>query len=266
MTDEILLEVQDDGIAVITFNRPQALNALDLAAMDAFAAAVERLCALDSLRVVILAGAGEGAFCSGGDLHALSQLTTEDDARAFITLMGDALLRLERLPVPVIAAINGYALGGGSEIAMACDLRIADERARMGFVQIRMAITPGWGAGQRLLRQVGYARALEILLQGRAMPAGELEALGLVNRIVPAGTALAHARDFARQIVAQPPDVVHGIKTLLQAGVRHPYEEALRIEREVFPPLWAGEAHLAAVTDFLKKSREKDTGRRSPAD
>lgn len=251
MTETLLYKRSPDGIGTITFNRPDALNALDLKTMDRFRTVVAELSEDPDLRVVILTGAGDRAFCSGGDLHELANYPSEADAARMIGIMGDALLTLERLPVPVIAAINGYALGGGSEIAVACDIRIADDNVRMGFVQIRMAVTPGWGAGQRLMRLVGYQRAMYILLRGNPMRAHEVLAHGLVNEIVDRGTALNHALGFARRIANEPPDVVRGIKALLQAGINHPYEEALRIEREIFPPLWAADAHVRAVEDFM---------------
>ncbi len=255
MTDTLLLTQHPDGIAVITFSRPQAMNALDLATMRAFAATIDSLAGDDSLRALILAGAGDAAFCSGGDLQELSAYPSADDGRAMIALMGDALLAMERLPVPVIAAINGYALGGGSEIALACDLRIIDSAARLGFVQIRMGLTPGWGAGQRLLRLVGYGRALEILLRGNVLRAPEIEALGLATRVVEQGTALDSALDFAREIVKAPPDVVRAIKALLQAGLNRPYESALQAKRDLFPALWAAEAHVKAVDEFLARRK-----------
>lgn len=257
MTDKVRLEQTPDGIATIIFNRPDALNALDLAAMRRFSDLVTRLQADDTLRVVIVTGAGDQAFCSGGDLYELSTRTTEAEARDFITLMGDALFALEHLPVPVIAAINGYALGGGSEIAVACDLRFADEKVRMGFVQIRLALTPGWGAGQRLLRMVGYAKAMDLLLHGHVIHAPELMQLGLANKVVEAGTAYEHALNFARHIVQHPPDVVQGVKRLLRAGLEQPYIEALAMEREIFPPLWAAEPHLQAVENFLQRQRAR---------
>jgi enoyl-CoA hydratase len=249
------------AIAIITFNRPQARNALDLATMQQFADIVQNLTAQcvasTDLRCVILTGAGDTAFCSGGDLLELSRYPTEADAVSFITLMGDSLLRLERLPVPVIAAINGYALGGGSEIAVACDLRIVDQTARMGFVQIKLALTPGWGAGQRLLRLVGYPKALDILLRGEAMSHEQLVELGLVNQVVDTGQALSAALDYARQIAVQPPDVVRSIKALLQAGLNQSYETALRTERDLFPALWAAEPHLDAVKRFLERKQSR---------
>lgn len=253
LMNSLLVDLDDDGIVTLTFNRPQARNAINLATMRRFAQVVYDLADLPDLRAVIVTGAGTTAFCSGGDLVELAQHPSEDDARAFITVMGDALRGLERLPVPVIAAINGYALGGGSEIAMACDLRIIDDKARMGFVQVHMALTPGWGAGQRLLRLVGYARAMEILLEGRAMDADELLVHGLVNQMVESGNALPAALEFARKIASVPPDVVRSIKALLLAGLTYPYDEALKLERDIFPPLWAAEPHLRAVERFLKR-------------
>jgi enoyl-CoA hydratase len=233
------------------------MNALNLAAMQRFAEVVEQLQSDENVRVIILTGAGRSAFCSGGDLFELSRYPSEDDALNFITIMGDALYKLEHLPVPVIAAINGYALGGGSEISVACDIRYVDEKVRMGFVQIRLALTPGWGAGQRLMRIVGYPKAMDLLLSGHILHAEELQVLGLANKVVEAGTAYDHALNFARHIAEAPPDVVHGIKALLRTGFEKSYDEALQFERNLFPPLWAAEPHLKAVDDFLKRQQDK---------
>lgn len=253
--DTLLINEHAGGIVVLTFNRPQAHHALTLAMMQAFADAVAGLHALPQLRAVILTGAGDSAFCSGGDLLELSGYPTEADALAFITVMGDALHRLEALSVPVIAAINGYALGGGSEIALACDFRIASENARMGFVQIRNAVIPGWGGGQRLLRLVGYSQALDLLLSARTLTATDAHALGLVNRVVEAGQALPGALAWAEEIAALPVDVVRSMKALLHAGLTLPYAAALDAERALFPPLWAAEPHLNAVAEFLKRRK-----------
>ncbi|MBN8639359.1 MAG: enoyl-CoA hydratase/isomerase family protein, partial [Anaerolineae bacterium] len=175
------------------------------------------------------------------------------DALEMITLMGDALRALERLPIPVIAAVNGYALGGGSEIALACDLRVVDETARFGFVQIKRGVVPGWGGGQRLLRLVGYPRALEWLVRGQALKAPELLSAGLANRVAPAGQALSAALELAGEIAAQDADAVRALKTLLQAGLNQPYETALMTERSLFPPLWEGETQVRTLQAFLNK-------------
>lgn len=254
MTNKLLIEKRADGVTILTFNRPETRNALDLETMQAFRDTVDGLAHEPSLRALIITGAGQDAFCSGGDLIELSGYPSEAEARNMIALMGNALLKLEGLTVPVIAAINGYALGGGSEVAMACDLRIADASARMAFVQIRMGLTPGWGAGQRLLRLVGYSRALEFLLSGKVMQGAELATAGLVNQVVEAGNALAHALNMAEQIATSPPDAVRGIKALLQTGMYLPYEQALQFERDIFPRLWASDAHLQAVERFLNRN------------
>ena len=251
----LLYERYDNHVAVLTFNRPQSLNALDLATMQEFASKVNDLTHDDDLRVLILTGTGERSFSSGADINDFADKNSEEDALKFITIMGDALLKLEQLPVPVIAAINGYALGGGSEIALACDMRIVDKKARLGMVQMRMAVTTGWGAGQRLMRLVGYPRAMQLLLRAHVMHAPEIKELGLAVNVVEAGKAFEHALAFARHIAQSPPDAVRGVKQLLQAGLNNPYEDALAIEREIFPSLWAGDAHKDAVDTFLERQR-----------
>lgn len=253
MTDKIVYHQQPNGVGILTFNRPSAKNALDLEAMRAFMGHIHRLQSDTSLRILIITGAGKDAFCSGGDLVELSQHTSQDDARHFTGIMSDALLALERLHAPVIAAINGYALGGGSEIAVACDMRFVDEAVRLGFVQVKMALTPGWGAGQRLLRIVGYPRAMELLLSGKILTAQDVYSLGLANGIAPQGDALKTALEFADKISQHDFDVMMGMKTLLRAGLYHPYEEALQLERDLFPPLWSADAHIQAVDAFLKR-------------
>ncbi|MGB1285913.1 MAG: enoyl-CoA hydratase/isomerase family protein [Aggregatilineales bacterium] len=247
----------EPGIFVLTFDRPDMLNALNLATMQAFQATLIDLEAAEDIRALIITGAGEQAFCSGGDLQELSRYPAETDARKMITVMGDALRLLEKLPFPVIAAINGYALGGGTEIALACDMRVVDEAVRFGMVQINMGLTPGWGAGQRLLRLVGYARAMQILLSGETLNADNLQALGLISEITVPGQALDTAIQLAKTISTKDPQVVYGIKSLLRAGLEHPYDKALRIERDIFPALWAADAHIDAVDAFLQRQAAK---------
>jgi enoyl-CoA hydratase len=191
-------ELDADGIALLTINRPERRNAIDTPTMHALAALLPRLADDARLRALIITGAGTEAFCSGGDLNDFSERLTAEQGAAMVTLMGDALLLLERLPVPVIAAINGYALGGGSELALACDLRVIDERAQLGFVHLRRGLIPGWGGGQRLLRAVGYARALELLLLAEPLDAESLVELGLVVDVTPPGEALTGAFALAR--------------------------------------------------------------------
>jgi enoyl-CoA hydratase/carnithine racemase len=198
-----------------------------------------------------LTGAGERAFCSGGDQHALhTSLAPEHGARLAAT-MGDALARLEALPIPTIAAVNGYALGGGSEIALACDLRVVSEDVKFGLVHLKLGLVPGWGAGQRLLRLVGHARAARMLLEARPFGASELLDLGLVSHVTPPRAALPAARALAEDIAASDPATVRAVKVLLAAGRDLPYAEALAVERALFPDLWAAPAHVAAVERFM---------------
>ena len=257
MTASINWQKQPNGVGILTIDQPKSLNAMTLKMMQSFADTVYDLQKDEDLQEVIIRGAGTDAFCSGGDLAELRHMTTQQQVNDMITLMGDALFALENLPVPVIAAVNGYALGGGSEIAMACDLRIVDEDVRFGFVQIRQAVTPGWGGGQRLLRAVGYSRAMQLLLSGDVLQADQMLELGLVQAVVPQGTAVDEAMQLANKIAEQPPKVVRAIKQLLQAGVRHPYATAIQQERDLFPLLWLDEPHWQAVNKFLERQQAK---------
>jgi enoyl-CoA hydratase/carnithine racemase len=168
--------------------------------------------------------------------------------------MGRALSRLESLPCPTIAAIEGPARGGGVEIALACDLRVMSTEADLGLVQITLGLTPGWGAGQRLLRLVGYSRALEWLLIGRVLTAQEALAYGLANIGSSPRQALQEALELARKIASQPATAVQAIKRLLRAGILLSPELAAANEQTEFPPLWAAEAHLQAVEKFFRRT------------
>ncbi len=242
-------------VALLQVNRPRVRNALNWAAMEAFAAAVEEVHRRDEVRALVVTGAGS-AFIAGGDLKELAAFPAAEDGERMGALMGRALNRLEALPVPVIAAINGPARGGGTEVALACDLRVMAADADLGFVQIRQALIPGWGGGQRLLRAVGYARALEILLGGLVIGPQQALAWGLVNRLTEPGEALQEALRWAEEIAAEPPDVVRALKALLRAGATLPPPLAAAEERRLFPPLWAAEPHQRAVRAFLQRRRE----------
>ncbi len=245
-------------IALIEVQRPQVRNALNWDAMYAFRDAVEQAHQAAELRALVVTGQGR-AFIAGGDLKELANFPQASDGARMSELMTAALQRLEALPVPTIAAINGPARGGGTEIALACDLRVLASDADLGFVQIRQALIPGWGGGQRLLRTVGYARALEILLTGRIVSAEEALVWGLVNRVAPPGEALSDALAWAEAIAAEPPDVVRAIKALLRAGMTLPPPLAAATEQRLFPPLWEAEPHLQAVQAFLTRSRNTKT-------
>jgi enoyl-CoA hydratase len=248
----VTLETIEPSITVLQVNRPGVRNALNWEAMQAFADCVEQAHALPDLRALIVSGAGD-AFIAGGDLKELHTFPSYGDGQSLSRGMVLALERLEALPCPVIAAVNGPARGGGVEIALACDLRILSAEADLGLVQITLGLTPGWGAGNRLLRLVGFSRALEWLATGKVLSASEALAHGLANRVTPPGGALAGALELARTISAQSPQAVAAVKRLLRAALILVPETAAAFEQAEFPPLWASEEHRQAVERFLKR-------------
>lgn len=240
-----------NDIAILTVNRPEVRNALNWEAMEAFAAMVERAHTLPNLLALIVTGAGK-AFISGGDLIELHNYGSEAEALKMISLMGDALNRLEALPCITIAAIEGPARGGGCEVALACDWRVAAEDSDLGFVQIRLGLMTGWGGAARLARIVGYARALDLLTLGRVLTASEANHMGIVTHMAPPDEALKTAIDIADALAQYDPNAIRAYKKALQAS-RISASEANATERAEFPKLWTSEAHAAAVKNFLGK-------------
>ena len=245
-----------DGIAQLSLHRPEARNALTWEAMRLFAEAVEAAHAAPDLRALILTG-DEGAFCAGGDLYELDGFPTRADGVRLSAVMAAALDRLEALPIPTVAAIEGPALGGGAEMALACDLRVMAEGASLGMMHVRLGITPAWGGGQRLLRLVGYARSLEWLAAGRVLTPGEALEAGLANLSVPRGRSLEHALALAQTIAACDANAVRAVKRLLRAGMILPSGEAAMAERGEFPDLWAAPAHLEASASLVARRNHK---------
>jgi enoyl-CoA hydratase len=241
-------------IGLLTINRPEVRNALNWQAMEELAAAIEQAHATPDLAAVLVTGAS-GAFISGGDIADLHRDFTEAEATLMIRLMGDALDRLAELPCVTMAAIEGPARGGGCEVALACDWRVAAEDATLGFVQVQLAITTGWGGAARLRSIVGYARALELLALGRVLSAAEAHRLGLVTHLAPPGKAVEVAWSLARELRANDPATLRVYKRILRAAERSD-AEAKAIERAEFPKLWAAKAHRQIVESFLGASRK----------
>jgi enoyl-CoA hydratase/carnithine racemase len=253
----ILFEVGGDDIGVITMNRPEARNALTWEAMDSFSQAVDNAYAYErDLRALVVTGA-EGAFCAGGDLFELDGYPTRLDGARLAAIMGEALTRLESLPVPTLAAMEGPALGGGAEVALACDVRVMAEGATIGMMHVRLGICPAWGGGQRLLRLVGYTRALEWMAAGKVFTADEALAYGLANHLAPEGGALDAAMGLAASFARQDGQAVRAIKRLARAGVELPYDRAAEAERSEFPDLWAAPAHLEASARFVARKNHR---------
>jgi enoyl-CoA hydratase len=250
-----------DGVRVITVDRPEKLNALNAGVLDALSRAVAECAEATDLRCVILTGAGEKAFIAGADIGELAKLTPlegREHARR-----GQALLdRISDLPVPTIAAINGYAYGGGLELAMACTLRVASENARMGLPETSLGILPGYGGTQRLARLVGRARAFELVLTSeKGLTAAEAERIGLVNRVVPAGGALEAARDLARKIAANGPVACRYAMEAIRRGLEMPLAEGQLLEATLFGLCAATEDMKEGMTAFLEKRPAKFSGR-----
>lgn len=253
--DGIQLTIDKDHIARLVIDRPHVRNALNWATMESFAEAIEELHTRQDVLGLVVTGGG-ATFVSGGDLSELQDYPGEEDGRRLSTVMGDALFRLESLPMVTIAAINGPARGGGAEIAVACDLRVMAENADIGFVHSRLGIVTAWGGGQRLLRCVGYSTALELLTTGRVLSAGEAARIGLASRVVPEGQAGMSALETALAAAANPSACVQASKRLLRGGLDLGYQEALLAEREEFPPLWDTDFRREAVENFLKRSKK----------
>lgn len=252
---------REGAVAVLTVDRPDVRNALDLDTIRELGRAVAGLEDDEDVLAVVLTGAGDEVFIAGGDLKAFQRIEGVEAGRRMARLTQRVLDRLEGLEVPVIAAVNGAAYGGGTEVAAACDLRVAAETACFGFKQVQLGIMPAWGLSRRLPRLVGRGRALELLLTGRTVDAREALALGFVDRVVPAGQALAAARELAQAIAAGPPLAVRLIKQAVHAGRDAPAEAAQALEAALFAEAWGSADHDEAVRAFFEKRSPRWRGR-----
>ena len=263
MSDEALssLTVEYVGaVAVVTVNRPKVLNALSLATLDELAAMMRRLQQDETVRCVVITGAGEKAFVAGADINELAALTPT--AGREHGRKGQAVFDLvEQLGKPVIAAINGYALGGGCELAMACTIRIAADTARLGQPEITLGIIPGYGGTQRLARLIGGGRALELLLTGDQITATEAHRLGLVNRVVPAADLLTEARRLADVLASKAPIAVRYILEAVRSGVQLPLGEAQALEATLFGLVASTEDMREGTRAFLEKRKPEFKGK-----
>lgn len=252
---DLHLEVVD-GVAMLVIDRPGARNALALQTMDELDEALEAV-RVQRARVLVIRGAGEKAFCAGGDIKELEGMRSEAEAAAMAHRMRATLDRIPQLAIPVIAGLNGDALGGGAELAIACDFRLAAEHARIGFPQITLGIMPAWGAPERLASLVGRARTLAILLGGKPIAAPEALQLGLVEIVVSGPKFEGHLRDLAGAIAEAPPAAVAGIKSSVNAIRPHRNPELADTTVEAFARTWADPAHWKAVEKIEKRRREK---------
>ncbi len=233
MTYETLLVEREDAIAVVTLNRPPA-NAISAQLVADLDGAIAALAADPAVRAVIITGAGERIFCGGADLASAFSGGAGEDLLAFLRESNALLRRIERLPKPVIAAIQGHAIGGGCEIAMACHLRVMKETARIGQTESNLGIVPGFGGTQRLPRLIGRTKALEFLILGTQIPAAEALALGLVNRLAKEGETLAEAKALAGAVVTRAPIATRLLIECVDRGLDGTLEAGLEAETRAF--------------------------------
>lgn len=250
-----------EGVLLLTLNRPERLNALNRAALLAFDEWVARATDDAAIRVVVVTGAGDRAFCAGADINELRDLD-EAGATDWMLLGQGIFERLEALAKPVIAAINGYALGGGCELALACDLRFAADHARLGQSEILLANLPGWGGTQRLTRLVGPARAKELIFSGESIDAQTAREIGLVNRVYPAADLMAATMEFAAQLATRAPLALALAKEVIHVGLDHGLSAGLEAEARASARCCVTPEQRAAVAAFLARRAEK-TGRRT---
>jgi len=252
MPFEHVLVEREDLVEIITINRPKVLNALNAATMAELGQAFEAARADPDVRAIILTGAGGKSFVAGADINELAVQTPvggREHARR-----GQALFdRLERLGKPVIAAVNGFALGGGCELAMACTLRVAADTARFGQPEINLGLMPGYAGSQRLPRLVGRGRALELLLTGLPISADEAWRIGLVNRVVPAAQLMDEARRLARELAGKPPIAVRYILEAVAGGLEMSFADAETYEATLFGLVSTTEDMREGTKAFLEK-------------
>ena len=248
----LLFDVGDDGIAVVTFNRPDKLNALNATVIAELGALIRQADGDASVRGLILTGAGPKAFVAGADIAEL----VEVDRTSGIAMgeRGSRVLReLEQLRMPVIAAVNGFALGGGCELAMACHVRLAAPSAKFGLPEVKLGLIPGFGGTVRLPRLVGRGRALELLLTGGMIDAEEAARIGLINRVVPAASLLDDARALMRAMLAQGPLAMRLCLQAVDGGLDRAMDDALALESKLFGDACASEDKGEGTRAFLEK-------------
>ena len=248
----VLFEKQGD-IGIITINRPEALNALSTAVLDDFYEVIGKI-DTDEVRAVIITGSGSRSFVAGADIGEMSAMTVAE-ALAYGKKGNDLFLQIENLPVPVIAAVNGFCLGGGNELAMSCDIRICSENAVFGQPEVGLGITPGYGGTQRLARIIPAGLAKELLFTGSNIKADRALAIGLVNAVYPQDELMEQAMKLAGKIAKNAPVAVRACKEAVNKGLQTDIEHAVQIEEGLFSSCFATEDQKEGMKAFLEKRK-----------
>ena len=252
-----LIESEKQGaVQILRVHRPEALNALNSNVLEALDKALDAI-DLDQVRTLIITGTGEKAFVAGADIAQMKDLG-EEEAQAYASLGHKVMRKIETLPIPVIAAINGYALGGGNELAMSCDIRYASENAVFGQPEVGLGITPGFGGTQRLARLIGSrSKANEIILSARNIEADEALRIGLVSAVFPPEELMPQALKLAERIAKNAPIAVRASKRVLQEGLDDSREEGLKKEVKAFSHCFTTQDQKEGMSAFLEKRKEK---------
>ena len=252
---EFITYEQEGFVGVVTINRPKALNALNSQVLDELEATFDAI-DLDTTRAVVLTGAGEKSFVAGADIGEMSTLT-KAEGEAFGKKGNDVFRKIETFPIPVIAAINGFALGGGCEISMSCDIRICSENAVFGQPEAGLGITPGFGGTQRLARLVGPGMAKQMIYTARNIKADEAYRIGLVNAVYPQEELLPAAEKMAAGIAKNAPIAVRNCKKAINEGLQVDMDQAIVIEEKLFGDCFETEDQKYGMAFFLDKNKEK---------
>ncbi|MEW5724489.1 MAG: enoyl-CoA hydratase-related protein [Thermodesulfobacteriota bacterium] len=259
MTYKYMLFEVKENIALVTFNRPEALNALSPEVVLEFADILDRIKADPAVAVAVVTGAGDKAFVAGADIKVMMEHNPLE-ARTFSSLGQDTILKIEALPMPVLAAVNGFCLGGGCEIALGCDFIYASEKAKFGQPEINLGIIPGFGGTQRLARLVGRNRAKEMCLTGEMIDAKTAKEIGLVNKVFPPESLMEEVMKTARAIAGKSRLAVRTIKELIDRGVQIELRSALLMEVQAFSVIRAGVDSQEGLTAFVEKRKPEFKG------
>jgi enoyl-CoA hydratase len=253
MTTTVLCE-REGAIAVLTLNRPDKLNALNLELLTELEATLAKLSADPSVACAILTGAGEKAFAAGADIAAMLEMTTEQ-ARAFSEMGHRVCSSIEKAPFPVLGAVNGFAFGGGCELALACDFLYASDKAKLGQPEVNLGVIPGFGGTQRLARRVGIGRARELCYTGDSVGADEALRIGLVNAVVPHAELLPKVRDVAAKIASKGRLAIAQCKRVLHSGADIPLDVANALETQAFAMLFGTTDRAEGMKAFVEKRK-----------
>lgn len=255
-----ILFTREGDLSTITINRPDQRNALDLLTRKEIFQALQSVREDNTIKVLIITGSGDKAFAAGADIHMLKEMKPMESFEFFERFSHKLYDEIENLEIPVIAMINGYCLGGGCELAMACDIRIASEKARFGHPEVNLGVIPSGGATQRLPRLIGIGRAKELIFTGRIIDAAEAKQMGLVNQVVPIKELEKTVKEIASEIAGKGPVSIRLAKKALNEGLKGNFNTAMRYEIALQSVCFATMDHLEGIQAFLEKRKPEFKG------